>query len=87
LLLRKAAQRVNRNLSASGLVNAPVLVEMPKYQSCGKGDLMTWILVLVIAGAPTSIVGFENDWACKSAGTRLVKDIGESANYWCFRSS
>jgi hypothetical protein len=47
---------------------------------------MSWILVVMIAGTPTSIPGFQDDWACKSAGVTIVKDVGDTAKYWCFPS-
>jgi hypothetical protein len=48
---------------------------------------MSWILILMIAGEPTAVPGFQDDWACKAAGSTIVKDVGKDATYWCFKTS
>ncbi|MEJ6708407.1 MAG: hypothetical protein QNK92_06360 [Amylibacter sp.] len=48
---------------------------------------MNWILIVMIAGSPTVVPGFQDDLACKAAGKTIVKDIGETAKYWCFSTS
>jgi hypothetical protein len=48
---------------------------------------MNWILIIMIAGSPTVVPGFQDDWACKAAGKTIVKDIGDTAKYWCFSTS